>query len=376
MRKFNEQNERIKRQYLTFLKEAKGQDEASLDKVAAALLDFEEALGFKPFKTFHRDWAGRYKRHLEKRRNARTGKPLGLTTRDATLRLVKGFFHWLVSQPGFKSRISYADVDYFSNNAKDARAAHAQRPIPYPSIAQCAHAFRAMPEGDEVERRDKAIFAFLMLTGARDGAAASLRLKHIDLVEGSVFQDGREVRTKNGKTIETWFFPVDPMYRATFEAWVRLSPRGAPLWAGRCPLSQGGGRGSGSPLHPPRAVPRALRQRADDHCGRQARLCGRGPARVHPAQLPEDARDARGQALPDDGAAEGLVAEPRPRAPCHDRQRLHARVERTAGGAFAGDDCAAITELDLNWRGRGPWGGGSLPGGTARRCAGSAIVAI
>ena len=265
MRKFNEQNERIKRQYLTFLKEAKGQDEASLDKVAAALLDFEEALGFKPFKAFHRDWAGRYKRHLEKRRNARTGKPLGLTTRDATLRLVKGFFHWLVSQPGFKSRISYADVAYFSNNAKDARAAHAQRPIPYPSIEQCAHAFRAMPEGDEVERRDKAIFAFLMLTGARDGAAASLRLKHIDLVEGSVFQDGREVRTKNGKTIETWFFPVDPMYRATFEAWVRLSPRGAPLWAGRRPLSQGGGRGAGSPLHPPRAVPRALRQRADDH---------------------------------------------------------------------------------------------------------------
>ena len=58
MRKFNEQNERIKRQYLTFLKEAKGQDEASLDKVAAALLDFEEALEFKPFKAFHRDWAG------------------------------------------------------------------------------------------------------------------------------------------------------------------------------------------------------------------------------------------------------------------------------------------------------------------------------
>jgi integrase len=78
-----------------------------------------------------------------------------------------------------------------------------------------------MAEGDEVERRNRAIFAFLMLTGARDSAAASLRLKHIDLVEGRVFQDGREVRTKNGKTIETWFFPVDPMYRSTFEAWVQ-----------------------------------------------------------------------------------------------------------------------------------------------------------
>ena len=221
MRKFNEENERIKRQYLIFLKEAKGQDEASLDKVAAALRDFEEALGFKPFRAFHRDWAARYKRHLEKRRHARTGKPLGLTTRDSTLRLVKGFFHWLASQPGYKSRVTYADVAYFSNNAKDARAAHAQRPVRYPSMEQCAHAFRAMPEGDEVERRDKAIFALLMLTGARDGAAASLRLKHVDLVEGKVFQDGREVRTKNGKTIETWFFPVDPMYRDTFEGWVR-----------------------------------------------------------------------------------------------------------------------------------------------------------
>jgi integrase len=77
-----------------------------------------------------------------------------------------------------------------------------------------------MPDGDEVQRRDKAIFACLMLTGARVGATASLRLNHVDLVEDHVFQDGREVRTKNGKTFETWFFPVDPMYRECFEAWV------------------------------------------------------------------------------------------------------------------------------------------------------------
>ncbi len=221
MRKFNAQNERIKRAYLIFLREAEGQDETSLDKVAAALLDFEVSIGFKPFKSFHRDWATRYKRHLECRRNARTGKPLGVTTRDATLRLVKGFIKWLATQPGYKSRITYSDAAYFNNNARDARAAHSPRPAQYPSLEQCAHAFRRMPDGDDVERRDKAIFAFLMLTGARDGATASLRLGHIDLVEAKVFQDGREVRTKNGKTIETWFFPVEPMYRECFEAWVQ-----------------------------------------------------------------------------------------------------------------------------------------------------------
>ena len=123
MRKLNEQNERVKRDYLAFLKQAEGNDEATLDKVAASLLTFEEALGFKPFKAFHRDWAETFKSHLERRKSLRTGKPLGLSTRDGILRDVRGFFKWLASQRGFKSRVSFADVRYFNNNAKDARAA-------------------------------------------------------------------------------------------------------------------------------------------------------------------------------------------------------------------------------------------------------------
>ena len=136
------------------------------------------------------------------------------------LRLVKGFFHWLASQSGYKSRITYADVRYFNNNAKDQRASRARRPEQYPSLEQCAHAFRLMPEASEIDRRNKAIFACLMLTGPRDGALASLRLKHVGLIEGKIFFDGREVRTKNAKSFETWFFPVDNAYRETFTAWV------------------------------------------------------------------------------------------------------------------------------------------------------------
>lgn len=210
MRRFSEENERVKRAYLAYLREAKGQDEKSLDKVAAALLDFERSVGFKPFKAFHRGWARRYKQHLEDRRHARTGLTLGLTTRDSALRLVRGFFHWLASQPGYKSRVAYADVEYFNANLNDARAARSHRPISYPSLAQCAHAFRALPETTQVDRRDKALFAFLMLTGARAGAVASLRLGHVDLVEGHIFQEARAARTKAGKSIDTWFFPIDP----------------------------------------------------------------------------------------------------------------------------------------------------------------------
>ena len=74
-----------------------------------------------------------------------------------------------------------------------------------------------MQSETQIERRNRAVFAFLMITAARDGAVASLRLKHIDLVEGVVYQDAREVRTKASKTFNTWFLPIDPVYRECFD---------------------------------------------------------------------------------------------------------------------------------------------------------------
>ncbi len=77
-----------------------------------------------------------------------------------------------------------------------------------------------MPNATLIERRNRAAFALLMLTGARDSALTSLRLKHVDLIEGQVFQDAREVRTKNSDTFYTWFFPVGDMYLDCFSDWV------------------------------------------------------------------------------------------------------------------------------------------------------------
>jgi hypothetical protein len=62
-----------------------------------------------------------------------------------------------------------------------------------------------------------------LLTGARDGAVSSLKIKHIDVVAGKIVQDAREVRTKFSKTFATWFFPVDQEARDI----VRKKPRSA-----------------------------------------------------------------------------------------------------------------------------------------------------
>jgi integrase/recombinase XerD len=36
-----------------------------------------------------------------------------------------------------------------------------------------------------------------------------MKLKHVDMIGNSVFQDAREVNTKFSKTFTTFFFPVE-----------------------------------------------------------------------------------------------------------------------------------------------------------------------
>ena len=193
MRNYHPENERLKRWYLAFIKETKGQDHKSTDKIAAALVKFEESTKYKPFKAFHIEQARQFKTILARAKNPRTGQPLSLTTIDATLRMVKGFFGWLSLQQGFKKVLSFADAEYFDNSAKDARAAHSARQRPHPNLQAPIWPFRLCWKGSEIAQRNKALFAFFMLTGVRVKAAATLTLKHINLADGTVFSQSEKV---------------------------------------------------------------------------------------------------------------------------------------------------------------------------------------
>lgn len=208
MPKANARNTRIKRDYFDYLKEAQRRDEASIDPVAKAIARFEEATGRKDFRQFHREQAKAFKRRLDKERNARTGKPLARATVHSTLSALRAFFIWLAGQPGYKSRIAYADADYFNLSEKDVRIAKASRDKPVPTLDQVHHVLNAMPAATDIDLRNRALIALALLTGARGAALASLKLKHIDLEQGCVHQDAREVRTKASKTFTTWFCPV------------------------------------------------------------------------------------------------------------------------------------------------------------------------
>ncbi|MXO66584.1 tyrosine-type recombinase/integrase [Altericroceibacterium endophyticum] len=208
MAKHNAANTRIKRVYFDYLEHAQRRHEASIDQVAKAISRFEEGTGFKDFKKFHREQAKAFKLKLSTTMNARTGKLLSRATVHSTLSALRAFFIWLAGQPGYKSKISYSDADYFNLSEKEVRIAKATREKPVPTLEQVHHVLTTMPAESDIERRDRALIALALLTGARAAALASFKLKHIDLKGGCINQDAREVKTKNSKTFTTWFCPV------------------------------------------------------------------------------------------------------------------------------------------------------------------------
>jgi integrase len=231
----NANNERIKRQYFSFLSEARRSDDATVDAVAKAIDRFEKDTGRRDFRSFHPEQAVAFKRRLAATANQKTGKPLSKATLRATLMHLKRFFVWLAGQPRFKSKIQSSDAEYFNLSEKDSRVATAYRAKPGPSMQEVLHVIRSMPAETEVQQRDRAVIAFVLLTGARDSAVASMRLKHVDLEEESIFQDAREVQTKFSKSFVTYFFPVDPEVSRIVRHWVNCL-RLDKLWGGDDPV--------------------------------------------------------------------------------------------------------------------------------------------
>ena len=235
MTKHNPSNERIKRQYFAYLKEAKRHSEATVDAVAKALARFETDTKYRDFKKFHFDQAIAFKRHLAEQKAQRSGEKLSKATLHSTLASLKAFFHWLAGQPGYKSHLLYSDADYFNLSEKEVRVATARRDQVGPTVEQVKHVISLMPSTSPMEKRNRALMAFTILTGARDSAIASMKLKHVDLVEGSVFQDARDVKTKFSKTFTTHFFPVGNDVTAILKDWVAFLQIGL-LWGNNDPL--------------------------------------------------------------------------------------------------------------------------------------------
>ena len=156
MKKHNESNERLKREYFAYLKEARSHSEQTIDAVALAISRFETHTKFRDFKSFHQEQAIAFKRNLAEQLSQRGKVKLSKSTVRSTLAALRSFFIWLAGRPGFRSRLTYSDADFFNPSDRDTRIALAVRPRPVPSLEQVGHVLASMPDQSIIEQIGRA----------------------------------------------------------------------------------------------------------------------------------------------------------------------------------------------------------------------------
>ena len=212
MPKYNPENERVKREYITHMRLAQGKQEGSVVAALAAIDRFERSTGYRSFKAFHIEQAKAFREKILDEPGARGQETLSVATVTSTLRSLKAFFTWLAERPGYRSRICFSDAEYFNPTAAHARIAGARREVRVPTIEQFEAVVAKMKSETLLESRDRAIVAFLILSGARDGSIPSFKLRHLDLDMRTIFHDARTVKTKGAKTFISVLFPVGDLF--------------------------------------------------------------------------------------------------------------------------------------------------------------------
>lgn len=201
-------NEKIKRKYLKWLKEARGLADATIRATEKAIWLYEDFTDHEDYAAFNQKRAVGVKRWLEQRKHQ--GKPISVTTTYHHLRNLKEFFTWLSGQTGYKSKISIDNISYLSLDKKKVREATASRLVKAPSLEWVKTLAGSIKVETEIDERDRALIAFLFLSGMRDQAIATLPLGCFNRETLVIDQDpAKGVQTKFGKPMTTVLLPFD-----------------------------------------------------------------------------------------------------------------------------------------------------------------------
>lgn len=211
MLEVNPQNERLKLDWIEELEVSKAG--STIDQRLAALGQYEAATDWADFNDIDRD---RVKTYLDALRST----PTRMRTKQAKVRHVRGFFDWMIADERLRPKKVRKALLSLRLTDKEERAGRAVKTVDHATVAQIQDTIQAMPKISAVDRRNRALLAFTLLSGARDGAIVTMKLKHVRWAEREVLQHPDEVATKASKLIQTWFFPVGKAFEDEVESYL------------------------------------------------------------------------------------------------------------------------------------------------------------
>ncbi len=199
MTELNPTNERLKLAWIDELTITSA--DSTIDHKLAALAQFEAMTDMADFAQLDR---ARVDQYLTALRQTRTSAQ----TKAAKVRHVRAFYDWMVMDERLKPKAVRKSILALRLKDKEARAGRARRTVKHPTLAEVEDTIRNMPDASSIDLRNRALLAFTALSGARDGAIISMKVKHVRWAAREVEQHPDEVNTKAGKMIQSWFFPV------------------------------------------------------------------------------------------------------------------------------------------------------------------------
>ncbi len=209
MAKTTYENEVIKREFFEQLKGARGFSKSSVRSHAEAIHQWEAFTKNEDFSAYEKSKAVSFTEWLSTRLAKTKSGKISLVTQYNYLRRVKKFFVWLSDQPGYKSKILKSDVDYLRLSKADSQIARSGTTKKMPTFEDVRKIIEAICGKSEIDKRDRALISFALITGARISAIVSLKMKSFDKELKQIDQNpGDGVKTKNSKRILTTFFPI------------------------------------------------------------------------------------------------------------------------------------------------------------------------
>ena len=216
METFNPKNERIKYQYRIFLARAKKKDEKTWFAVMKHLKEFETFTNFANFESLNETIINNYIEHL-------LNKDLSLSHIDHNIKTLKSFYTWLERQKGYKSKIDYNILEFFSlssNQRKQARATEYKESYELEEIFSTIH---NMPNKTILERRNKVMVSLQALCGLRVSELRTVRLKNLIFDKQSknwmIYVNPKDMNVKFAKTRCAFFMPFADDIKENILSW-------------------------------------------------------------------------------------------------------------------------------------------------------------
>jgi integrase len=217
------QNDRTLHDWLTY---SGRYDSKTVAAHLATIRDFEAFCGGEVFQKYKPSDAARYREHLKARVAEPEATGLSVSTVRHRTSHLKAFFEWLLNQKGFAG-LDKTIPSCLELPKKFAAVSFAADDAPVPTLDEAIKMITAMSLTTPLERRDRAMVCIAFLGALRADTVTSLRIGHFEQENRTILQNGRQSRTKNGKSVRITFFPVSPMFARTVADWqLELRKRG------------------------------------------------------------------------------------------------------------------------------------------------------